>query len=177
LLAARSICVAEACAPDAEGVDDRGGVTRPCQQVFGLAVLELETPGRNAFASVSTRSGSMLRQEVTLSSSIFGHMEASLAGYLADITHGAQSGDERTAAHVARFEQPRVIAALRAVLYEHRPDEYGRCPACRTRRFGRAPAPCRAYLTAHLCLLVTEEDPNPIDANTTDIVGMVGPPG
>lgn len=93
-----------------------------------------------------------------MSSSIFGHMEASLAHYLAEITHDLQTGDDIAAAHLARYELPRVVSALRAVLDEHRPDEHGRCPACRTRPFGRAPAPCRAYLTAHLCLIVTEED-------------------
>lgn len=98
-----------------------------------------------------------------MSSSIFGHMEASLAHYLAEITHDVQTGDDSAAAHLARCELPRMISALRAVLDEHRPDEHGRCPACRTRPFGRAPAPCRAYLTAHLCLFVTEDDPAAAD--------------
>ncbi|MFL6126470.1 hypothetical protein [Actinophytocola sp.] len=83
-------------------------------------------------------------------------MERSLADYLTDITYRAQFGDERAAAIMARFELPRLVEALRAVLDEHSPDERGRCPSCRNRRFGRAPAPCRAYLTAHLCLVVTE---------------------
>jgi hypothetical protein len=92
------------------------------------------------------------------SSPIFGQLETSLADYLTDITYRAQFGDERAAAAIARFELPRLVAALRAVLDEHSPDEHGRCPSCRTRRFGRAPSPCRAYLTAHLCLIVTEEE-------------------
>lgn len=92
------------------------------------------------------------------SSPIFGQLETSLADYLTDITYRAQFGDERAASTIARFELPRLVAALRAVLDEHAPDEYGRCPRCRTRRFGRAPSPCRAYLTAHLCLVVTEEE-------------------
>lgn len=93
-----------------------------------------------------------------MSSSIFGHLEASLHGYVADVTHRAQTSDEHTAADLARYELPRLAAALEAVLNEHEPDERGRCRTCRGRTFGRAPAPCRAYLTAHLCLLVTEED-------------------
>lgn len=93
-----------------------------------------------------------------MSSPIFGQLETSLADYLTDITYRAQFGDQRAAAAVARFELPRVIEALKAVLDEHSPDQHGRCPSCRTRRFGRAPAPCRAYLTAHLCLVVTEEE-------------------
>lgn len=91
-------------------------------------------------------------------SPIFGQLETSLADFLTDVTYRAQYGDEEAAALVARLELPRLVEALRAVLGEHAPDEHGRCPRCRTRRFGRAPAPCRAYLTAHLCLVVTEED-------------------
>jgi len=85
-------------------------------------------------------------------------LERSLADYLTDITRRAQFGDQHAAAMVARFELPRLVEALKAVLDEHSPDANGRCPSCRTRRFGRAPAPCRAYLTAHLCLVVTEEE-------------------
>jgi hypothetical protein len=92
------------------------------------------------------------------SSPIFGELERSLADYLTDITYRARFGDERAAAGVARFELPRLVQALKAVLDEHSPDEHGRCASCRTRRFARAPAPCRAYLTAHLCLVVTEEE-------------------
>ncbi len=92
------------------------------------------------------------------SSPIFGQLETSLADYLTDITYRAQFGDERAATVVARFELPRLVAALKAVLDEHTPDQFGRCPTCRTSRFGRAPAPCRAYLTAHLCLVVTEDE-------------------
>ncbi len=92
------------------------------------------------------------------SSPIFGQLETSLADYLTDITYRAQFGDERAVAAVARFELPRLVVALKAVLDEHAPDEHGRCPRCRTKRFGRAPAPCRAYLTAHLCLVVTAEE-------------------
>lgn len=93
-----------------------------------------------------------------MSSPIFGQLEASLAAYLADVTQRARVGDERTATTVARLELPRVVEALKAVLDEHEPNEHGRCPTCRTSRFGRAPAPCRAYLTAHLCLVVTEDE-------------------
>lgn len=93
-----------------------------------------------------------------MSSPIFGQLETSLADYLTNITYRAQFGDEQAAALVARLELPRVVEALKAVLDEHTPDQNGRCPNCRTRRFGRAPAPCRAYLTAHLCLVVTEEE-------------------
>lgn len=93
-----------------------------------------------------------------MNSPAFSQLESSLAGYLADVTRRAHSYDDRTAAAVARNELPRIVEALKAVLDEHEPDEHGRCPTCRTKRFGRTPAPCRAYLTAHLCLVVTEDD-------------------
>ncbi|WP_285609233.1 hypothetical protein [Actinokineospora globicatena] len=92
-----------------------------------------------------------------MSGSIFGHMAASLRDYLAELSDHARADDDTDAARLARTELPRVVAALRAVLDEHRPDRDGRCPTCRTRLFTRAPSPCRAYLTAHLCLLVNED--------------------
>ena len=96
-----------------------------------------------------------------MSSSIFGQLEASLDGYLADVGQHAITADNASATELGRHELPRIVAALRAVLNEHEPDERGRCRTCRPRRFGRAAAPCRAYLTAHLCLLVNEDDQSP----------------
>lgn len=93
-----------------------------------------------------------------VNNSIFGHLESSLNEYLADLTRRGETADPVTAIRIATAELPRVVAALQAVLDEHRPDEQGRCPSCRKRLLGRAPAPCRAYLAAHLCLLVTEDD-------------------
>jgi hypothetical protein len=98
-----------------------------------------------------------------MSNTIFGHLQASLHDYLAGVITRSRTQNGPALADLARFELPRIAEALQAVLNEHEPDERGRCPTCRTRRFGRAPAPCRAYLTAHLCLLVTEDDPRPID--------------
>jgi hypothetical protein len=115
-----------------------------------------------------------------VSSPIFGQLEASLAGYLADIVHRAEFGDEHTAADVARSELPRVVEALKAVLDEHAPDQFGRCPSCRQGRFGRTPAPCRAYLSAHLCLVVAEDEPPPITEVTAPMrrpVVLAEPPG
>jgi hypothetical protein len=101
-----------------------------------------------------------------VSSPIFGQLESALADYLADITHRAQYGDERTAAAVARFELPRLVEALKAVLDEHEPDQFGRCPSCRSGRFSRTPAPCRAYLSAHLCLVATDDEPKAVEVTT-----------
>ncbi|MBM7775694.1 hypothetical protein JOD54_005898 [Actinokineospora baliensis] len=104
-----------------------------------------------------------------MSGSIFGHMESSLRGYLSDLSDDARGGGDAAAARLARAELPRVVAALSALLDEHRPDSDGRCPTCRTRLFTRAPSPCRAYLTAHLCLLVHEDGGTPADS-TVDYV-------
>ena len=93
-----------------------------------------------------------------MNSSVFGHLEASLNDYLGDLVRRGERADAPTATNIARVELPRVISALRATLDDHHPDAHGRCGACRTRRFGRAPVPCRAYLTAHLCLLITDDD-------------------
>lgn len=103
---------------------------------------------------------------VTVRSSIFGRLETTLDGFLADLAHQAVAADDLTAIRLGRYELPRIVAALQAVLNEHEPDEKGRCHTCRTRRFGRAAAPCRAYLTAHLCLLVTEDDQDSTPAIT-----------
>jgi hypothetical protein len=102
-----------------------------------------------------------------VSSPIFGQLEMSLSGYLADVVHRAEFGDERTAAAVARAELPRLVEALKAALDEHDPDQFGRCPTCRHGRFGRTPAPCRAYLSAHLCLVAADEEPPAVEVATS----------
>lgn len=115
-----------------------------------------------------------------MSSPIFGQLEASLAGYLADVVHRAEFGDEQTAAAVARLELPRLVEALKAVLDEHSPDQFGRCPNCRHSRFGRTPAPCRAYLSAHLCLMTTEDEPPATEVTTIHMrrpIVLAEPPG
>ncbi|OLR94262.1 hypothetical protein [Actinokineospora bangkokensis] len=89
-------------------------------------------------------------------STAFGQMESSLRGYLAELSTRAATGSGLR--DLARLELPRVVSALRALLAEHHPDADGRCPTCRTRLFSRAPAPCRALLTTHLCLLALEEE-------------------
>jgi hypothetical protein len=114
-----------------------------------------------------------------VSSPIFGQLEASLAGYLADVVYRVEFGDDRTVAAVARCELPRIVEALKAALDEHEPDQFGRCPSCRHGRFGRTPAPCRAYLSAHLCLMTTEDEP-PVVEVTTPMrrpVVLAEPPG
>lgn len=92
-------------------------------------------------------------------SSVFSHLDKSLHDHLSDLMRLAANADDRTAVGLARAELPRMVAALKALLDEHRPDENGRCTTCRSRRFSRrTPSPCRAYLAAHLCLTITSED-------------------
>jgi hypothetical protein len=112
-------------------------------------------------------------------SSIFGHLQTSLHHYLDGVIERSQHADDEAARNLTRLELPRLAAALRAVLAEHEPDDRGRCRACRTRWLGRAPAPCRAHLTAHLCLLVTEDDPRPPDLLdvAAELRDQLGTPG
>ncbi|WP_154814895.1 hypothetical protein [Actinophytocola xinjiangensis] len=102
-----------------------------------------------------------------MSSPVFGELESSLAGYLTDVTKRTRLGDDRSVAALARAELPRLVVALRAVLDEHSPDSGGRCSRCRRRRFGRVPSPCRAYLTAHLCLVAVEETSSTAPSDAT----------
>jgi hypothetical protein len=93
-----------------------------------------------------------------MASSLFGQLDRSLHDRLGDLVRRAQRGDDSTALNLARVELPKIITALRALLDEHSPDEHGRCPTCRRRRFSRKlPSPCRAYLAAHLCLVIADD--------------------
>jgi hypothetical protein len=84
---------------------------------------------------------------------VFSQLDKSLHEHLATIVRLAARGDDETLAELARSELPRVVAAVKALLDEHTPDEHGRCPTCRTSWRRRLPAPCRAYLSAQLCLM------------------------
>ncbi|OLF16151.1 hypothetical protein [Actinophytocola xanthii] len=97
-----------------------------------------------------------------MGSSAFGQLRTSLAEYLAEIWSSTKQGDDRAVAVLARKALPRLVEALNAVLDEHSPDADGRCASCRSRRFGRTPRPCRAYLSAHLCLLPAADEPEPV---------------
>jgi hypothetical protein len=96
-------------------------------------------------------------------SPIFDQLESALAEYLADVSGRARHHDDRTVAALARTELPKLVEAVRAVLAEHSPDQFGRCVHCRRGRWGRTPRPCRAYLSAHLCLITGEDDPTPTE--------------
>ncbi|GAA2813901.1 hypothetical protein [Saccharopolyspora taberi] len=71
----------------------------------------------------------------------------------------ADRGDDHAVSEVARTEMPSLVAAVRALMAEHEPDETGQCPACsrilrRWQRLWRQPkSPCRVYLAARWALL------------------------
>jgi len=93
-----------------------------------------------------------------MASSLFGQLDRSLHDRLCDLVRRAQRCDDDTALDLARVELPKIVSALRTLLDEHRPDERGRCRTCRSRRFrGKLPSPCRAYLAAHLCLVIADD--------------------
>jgi hypothetical protein len=93
-----------------------------------------------------------------MASSLFGQLDRSLHDRLGDLVRRAKRGDDDTALQLGRIELPKIITALRALLDEHTPDERGRCATCKRRRFSRKlPAPCRAYLAAHLCLVIADD--------------------
>jgi hypothetical protein len=95
-----------------------------------------------------------------MTNSIFRHLDKSMHRHLTDLTKQASSVDESAAADLARQQLPKVVSALRALLDEHHPDEQGRCSNCRRRWTGRRTAtPCRAYLTAHLALVIADDSP------------------
>jgi hypothetical protein len=96
-----------------------------------------------------------------VSGTVFSQLDRSLREHLATLVHLAATGDDETAADLARSEMPRVVAAVKALLEEHTPDQHGRCPTCRTRWWSRRlPSPCRAYLTTQLCLTVFDDEPS-----------------
>jgi hypothetical protein len=96
-----------------------------------------------------------------VSVTVFSQLDRSLHEHLAALVRLASTGDDETAVELGRYELPRVVAAVKALLDEHTPDEHGRCPTCRTRRWSRRlPVPCRAYLGTQLCLTVTDDDPS-----------------
>ena len=99
-----------------------------------------------------------------MASSLFGQLDRSLHDRLGDLISRAERGDDSTALDLARVELPKIVTALRALLEEHQPDERGRCPTCRRSRFSRKlPSPCRAYLAAHLSLVIADDAHHPGD--------------
>lgn len=76
--------------------------------------------------------------------------------YLKRITELAYHGDDDTLAVLARETVPRLVCAVKALLVEHRPDQYGRCPSCRENGLRQLKYPkvaCPPYTTAYRVLV------------------------
>jgi len=66
-----------------------------------------------------------------------------------------RAADTESLATLAETELPSMVAAWRALLAEHQPDEDGRCRLCTRRRRNR-PAPCSIWATAHRYLVMND---------------------
>jgi hypothetical protein len=93
-------------------------------------------------------------------------MDAALSGALRDGTYGwlervdavLRDADTRSRAALAEIEVPRMIAALRALLADHEPDEDGRCHRCS--RWRRHDVRCSVWVTAHRHLVLNDPSGN-----------------
>ncbi|GAB2994183.1 hypothetical protein [Saccharothrix stipae] len=75
--------------------------------------------------------------------------------YLDYLERMVELGDDATRASLLNGELPRLVATVRDLIEQHRPDSQGRCP-CRPRwRRGRTPS-CRIRATAHRRLIAVE---------------------
>jgi hypothetical protein len=91
-------------------------------------------------------------------------MDDVLSAALRDATYGWLSrletlifhADLPSRAALAETEMSRLIAAWRALLAEHEPDEDGRCPRCSGRRRHRRGYRCSVWVTAHRHLVVND---------------------
>jgi hypothetical protein len=87
---------------------------------------------------------------------IIGPLQMSVHHRLTELTRSVNSADKDELAGTAREQIPGLVEAVRSLLAAHRPDARGGCPTCRPRTFRlfrrRTPAPCRAYVAAHLTL-------------------------
>ncbi|WNV92141.1 hypothetical protein RM788_52235 [Umezawaea sp. Da 62-37] len=94
---------------------------------------------------------------------MFRELDESLRADLAALGHVIESGEDELVATVARSEVPLLLAAMKALLDQHRPDKNGQCPTCRDRRFWRLHhwrrpnVPCRAFLAARLAWTVPDD--------------------
>jgi len=90
-------------------------------------------------------------------------LDQSLRADIAALEHVVKVGGDDAVATAARSEVPRLVAAMEALLDQHGPDENGRCPMCRDRRFWRLHhwrrpnVPCRALLAARIAWTVVDE--------------------
>lgn len=90
-------------------------------------------------------------------------MDAVLSSALREATYGwldrleivVAGADAASLAALAQTELVRMVAAWRALLAEHKPDQDGRCRRCSGWRHRRA-CPCSVWVAAHRYLVMTE---------------------
>jgi hypothetical protein len=90
-------------------------------------------------------------------------MDAVLSSALREATYGwldrleivVAGADAASLAALAQTELVRMVAAWRALLAEHEPDQDGRCRRCSGWRHRRA-CPCSVWVAAHRYLVMTE---------------------
>lgn len=82
---------------------------------------------------------------------LFVELRRRLDEHLDLLSRVADEADGRSALVLMRQAVPGLVAALRVLTDEHRPDEDGNCRKCRGGPFWRrVPAPCRILLNVHL---------------------------
>lgn len=119
-------------------------------------MTELGRDARHAVSTTRPSTRPVVRMAVD---SVYRDMDASVRDRLAGLSDVASSGEEADAALLGRSEVPKLVSALRELLAEHEPDSRGRCRTCRRGWFRRRRvAPCRAYLSAYLCLVLPADE-------------------
>lgn len=83
----------------------------------------------------------------------YNEIRAAVVADLDRVRDIAEDGDDETVVAVARSEVPALLAGTRALISLHRPDDKGRCRACRGGRWWRRrPVPCRPLLEFKLAV-------------------------
>lgn len=91
---------------------------------------------------------------------VFGALQENVLNRLAEVCDVAVNGDLDAAASVARAEMPRLVAGLRALVLQHRPDENGQCVQCVAGRWWRRIAvPCHVLLELQLSMMNYDQKP------------------
>jgi hypothetical protein len=97
---------------------------------------------------------------------MFRELDESMSAQLGTLADFVVRADDAALASVAKSEIPPLVATVRALLEEHKPDANGQCRVCKVRRvrflffwWRRPNVPCRAYLTAfqHLVGIASEQ--------------------
>lgn len=132
--------------------------SRRDDRIRGIQMTDLHSEARRAARSGRPSTRPLVTMAV---GSVYRDMNTSVSERLADLVRIADNSGGDEPAELGRSQVPKLVSALRELLAEHEPDAHGRCRTCRRgwlRR--RRPAPCRAYLSAYLCLaLPAPEEP------------------